>query len=100
LYLRSQSGNRVSNSINQSHRLFAGIEGETHGWDINSGVTYAHSSASDAIVSGYLNFDKTQEALNNGILNPFGPQNPEDANVWNELGVEGKYLKANLDTTT
>ncbi|MFX5719158.1 TonB-dependent receptor, partial [Acinetobacter baumannii] len=54
----------------------------------------------DAIVSGYLNFDKTQEALNNGILNPFGPQNPEDANVWNELGVEGKYLKANLDTTT
>ncbi|MBD0098506.1 hypothetical protein IAF32_13430, partial [Acinetobacter baumannii] len=35
LYLRSQSGNRVSNSINQSHRLFAGIEGETHGWDIN-----------------------------------------------------------------
>ncbi|MDA3557936.1 TonB-dependent receptor [Acinetobacter sp. AOR15_HL] len=100
LYLRSQSGNRISNSINQSHRLFAGIEGETHGWDINSGVTYAHSSASDAIVSGYLNFDKTQEALNNGILNPFGPQNPEDANVWNELGVEGKYLKANLDTTT
>ncbi|WP_268084038.1 hypothetical protein, partial [Acinetobacter baumannii] len=34
------------------------------------------------------------------LLNPFGPQNPEDANVWNELGVEGKYLKANLDTTT
>lgn len=100
LYLRSQSGNRVSNSINQSHRLFAGIEGETHGWDINSGVTYAHSSASDAVVSGYLNFDKTQEALNNGILNPFGPQSPEDANVWNQLGVEGKYLKANLDTTT
>jgi iron complex outermembrane receptor protein len=100
LYLRSQSGNRVSNSINQSHRIFAGIEGETHGWDINSGVTYAHSSASDAVVSGYLNFDKTQEALNNGILNPFGPQSPKDANVWNQLGVEGKYLKANLDTTT
>lgn len=98
--MRSQSGNRVSNSINQSHRIFAGIEGETHGWDINSGVTYAHSSASDAVVSGYLNFDKTQEALNNGILNPFGPQSPEDANVWNQLGVEGKYLKANLDTTT
>jgi len=100
LYLRSQAGNRISNSINQSHRVFAGIEGETHGWDINSGVTYAHSSASDAILSGYLNYDKTQEALNNGTLNPFGPQNPEDAGVWDQLGVKGKYLKANLDTTT
>ncbi|MGV2453632.1 TonB-dependent receptor [Acinetobacter seifertii] len=100
LYLRSQAGNRISNSINQSHRIFAGIEGETHGWDINSGVTYAHSSASDAILSGYLNYDKTQEALNNGTLNAFGPQNAEDAGVWNQLGVEGKYLKANLDTTT
>ncbi|HCU41258.1 MAG TPA: TonB-dependent receptor, partial [Acinetobacter nosocomialis] len=100
LYLRSQAGNRISNSINQSHRIFAGIEGETHGWDINSGVTYAHSSASDAILSGYLNYDKTQEALNNGTLNPFGPQNSEDAGVWDQLGVKGKYLKANLDTTT
>ncbi len=100
LYLRSQAGNRISNSINQSHRIFAGIEGETHGWDINSGVTYAHSSASDAILSGYLDYDKTQEALNNGTLNPFGPQNSEDAGVWDQLGVKGKYLKANLDTTT
>jgi iron complex outermembrane receptor protein len=100
LYLRSQAGNRISNSINQSHRVFAGIEGETHGWDINSGVTYAHSSASDATLSGYLNYDKTQEALNNGTLNPFGPQNPEDVGAWDQLGVKGKYLKANLDTTT
>ncbi|MFX6044737.1 hypothetical protein ABTE88_19860, partial [Acinetobacter baumannii] len=74
--------------------------GETHGWDINSGVTYAHSSASDAILSGYLDYDKTQEALNNGTLNPFGPQNSEDAGVWDQLDVKGKYLKANLDTTT
>ncbi|TCM69883.1 iron complex outermembrane receptor protein [Acinetobacter calcoaceticus] len=100
LYMRSQGGNRVSNSINQSHRLFGGIEGQSYGWDINSGITYGYSRAQDALLSGYLNYDKTQEAINNGQLNPFGPQNPKDADIWNQLGVTGKYLEANLSTTT
>ena len=43
---------------------------------------------------------KTQEALNNGILNPFGPQAPEDAGLWDTLGVTGTYLKADVDSTT
>jgi iron complex outermembrane receptor protein len=28
LYLRSQAGNRVSSSVNDSHRIFAGLEGD------------------------------------------------------------------------
>ncbi len=43
---------------------------------------------------------KTQEAFKQWYFKPIRTTNPEDANVWNELGVEGKYLKANLDTTT
>lgn len=99
LYLRSQAGNRISNSVNDSHRIFAGIEGEAYGWDINTGVTYARSNAADNILSGYLNYDKTAEALLNGTLNPFGPQAAEDGDVWSTLGVKGKYLDAKLDST-
>lgn len=47
LYLRSQAGNRQSMSTNDSHRFFAGIEGEALGWDINAGVSYAKSEATD-----------------------------------------------------
>ena len=36
LYIRSQAGNRVSSSINESHRIFGGLEGEAYGWDINT----------------------------------------------------------------
>ncbi len=71
LYLRSQAGNRVSQSINESHRIFAGLEGEAYGWDINGGVTYAKGEASDSFVSGYLNRNKLQEGLNDGTINPF-----------------------------
>lgn len=99
LYLRSQAGNRKSNSINDSHRVFLGLEGESHGWDINSGVTYARSNAADAILDGYLNHDKLTQALLAGRLNPFGAQQAEDAGVWNELGVKGKYLDAKLEST-
>ena len=100
LYLRSQAGNRVSSSVNDSHRIFAGLEGDAYGWDINTGVTYARSNAADNILSGYLNYDKTAAALLNGTLNPFGAQSEVDGNVWSDLSVTGQYLDAKLDSTT
>ena len=100
LYLRSQSGNRVSQSENESNRFFAGIEGEVLGWDINGGVTYAESEATDNFVSGYLNQSQVQAALNDGTLNPFGPQAAADVGKWSTFDVAGPTNMATLDATT
>ncbi|MCI3879841.1 TonB-dependent receptor [Acinetobacter higginsii] len=100
LYLRSQAGNRISNSVNDSHRIFAGLEGDAYGWDINTGLTYARSNAADNVLNGYLNYNKTAAALLDGTLNPFGAQSSADGDVWNGLSVKGKYLDAKLDSTT
>ncbi|NNP68466.1 TonB-dependent receptor [Acinetobacter sp. Ac_5812] len=100
LYLRSQAGNRVSNSVNDSHRIFAGLEGDAYGWDISTGVTYARSNAADNVLNGYLNYNKTAAALLDGTLNPFGAQSSADGDVWSGLSVKGKYLDAKLDSTT
>ncbi|MCH7296267.1 TonB-dependent receptor [Acinetobacter higginsii] len=100
LYLRSQAGNRISNSVNDSHRIFAGLEGDAYGWDINTGLTYARSNAADNVLNGYLNYNKTAAALLDGTLNPFGAQSSADSDVWNGLSVKGKYLDAKLDSTT
>lgn len=100
LYLRSQAGNRVSQSINESNRIFAGIEGEAFGWDMNGGVTYAKSEATDNFVSGYLNQSKVQQALSDGTLNPFGPQAAADQGKWSTFDVKGKTNVASLDSTT
>ena len=100
LYLRSQGGNRESRSINESNRIFAGVEGEAYGWDINGGVTYAKAEATDAFTGGYLNRSKVQEALNNGSLNPFGPQAAGEEGLWNTFGVTGDTNQAKLEATT
>ncbi|UUS60197.1 MULTISPECIES: TonB-dependent receptor [Acinetobacter] len=100
LYLRSQAGNRVSHTINESNRVFAGIEGEALGWDVNAGVTYAKGESSDSFKSGYLNMEKVQDALNDGTLNPFGAQAPEDAGKWSTFDVRGKTNVASLESTS
>src|SRR5690606_23367824 len=100
LFLRSQSGNRVSQSVNESNRFFAGIEGEVLGWDVNDDVTYAKSEATDNFVSGYLNQSQVQAALNDGTLNPFGPQAAADAGKWSTFDVAGATNMASLDSTT
>jgi iron complex outermembrane receptor protein len=98
LYLRSQGGNRSGKTTNDSHRAFAGIEGEAYGWDINAGLTYAKSEATDSFNAGYLNQSKVQAALNDGSLNPFGPS--ADANIWKSFEVNGDTNKASLDSTS
>ncbi|NHB63871.1 TonB-dependent receptor [Acinetobacter sp. GFQ9D192M] len=99
LYLRSQAGNRQSMSTNDSHRFFAGIEGEALGWDINAGVSYAKSEATDEFTGGYLHRSNLQTALNEGRINPFGPARPGDT-PWESFVINGETNIASLESTT
>lgn len=101
LSLRSQAGNRVNQSENESHRVFAGLEGDAYGWDINTGLTYARSTSKDEVLSGYLNKGAVQDALDAGVLNPFGPQAAGDnPNIWNTFALSGETNKAKIESTT
>ena len=98
LYLRSQAGNRMSNPVNESHRALISLEGEAYGWDINTGLSYARSEATDGFVGGYLNKSKLQDALNNGTINPFGPS--ENQELWKSFEVKGDTNTGTLTATT
>ena len=98
LYLRSQAGNRMSETTTDSHRAFAGIEGEAYGWDINAGITYAKSEATDSFIGGYLNRSNLQSALDAGTINPFGQSS--DSNLWKSFEVKGDTNSATLDSTS
>ena len=100
LYVRSQAGNRESMSTNDSHRLLLGIEGEAYGWDIDAGVSYSISDATDEFTGGYLNRAELQKAINAGKINPFGAQLPEHAGLWKTFEVKGKTNDAELTQTT
>ncbi len=98
LYLRSQAGNRISNPVNESHRALISLEGEAYGWDINTGLSYARSEATDGFAGGYLNKSKLQAALNNGTINPFGPS--ENQELWKSFEVKGDTNTGTLTATT
>ncbi len=98
LYLRSQAGNRMSNPVNESHRALISLEGEAYGWDINTGLSYARSEATDGFAGGYLNKSKLQDALNNGTINPFGPS--ENQELWKSFEVKGDTNTGTLTATT
>ncbi|MEG2568782.1 MAG: TonB-dependent receptor plug domain-containing protein, partial [Acinetobacter sp.] len=98
LYLRSRAGNRMSETTTDSHRVFAGVEGEAYGWDMNGGLTYAQSEATDSFAGGYLNRSNLQAALNNGSINPFGAS--ADSNLWKSFEVNGDTNKGKLKSTT
>lgn len=98
LYLRSQAGNRMSETTTDSHRAYAGIEGEAYGWDVNAGLTYAKSEATDSFIGGYLNRSNLQAAVDAGKVNPFGAS--ADAGIWKSFEVKGDTNNATLDSTS
>jgi iron complex outermembrane receptor protein len=98
LSLRSQAGNRKSNPVNESHRALIALEGEAYGWDVNTGLSYARSEATDGFAGGYLNKSKLQDALNNGTINPFGPS--ENQELWKSFEVKGDSNTGTLTATT
>lgn len=100
LNLRSQAGNRQSETVNRSNRFLVGLEGDVLGWDINTGISYALSTATDNLTKGYTNNESIRKALANGTLNPFGAQAPEDGDVWNSFSIAGTNRKASLKATS
>lgn len=99
LQLRSQAGNRIGQQTEDAHRIFTGIEGEALGWDVNAGIAYAKSKATDSLLSGYLHKENLQDALNAGLVNPFGPSAVGDT-PWESFSVTGDTQTATLESTT
>lgn len=99
LYLRSQAGNRESMSTNDAHRFLVGVEGEVSGWDVNAGLSWAKSEATDEFTGGYLHRGNLQTALNEGRINPFGPSRPGDT-PWESFVINGETNIATLESTT
>jgi iron complex outermembrane recepter protein len=99
LYLRSQAGNRESMSTNDAHRFLVALEGEVAGWDVNAGVAWAKSDATDEFTGGYLHRGNLQIALNEGRINPFGPARAGDT-PWESFVINGETNVATLESTT
>ncbi|PFH10451.1 iron complex outermembrane receptor protein [Collimonas sp. PA-H2] len=94
------AGQRVGESRNSTDRLLFSLDGTLAGWDYKTGLAYAMSKASEALVSGYLNSNMVREGFLSGILNPFGPQSAAGIDYLKRAQVSGVYLDAKTQVTS
>ncbi|WP_410210183.1 TonB-dependent receptor [Aquirhabdus sp.] len=88
------AGSRQDESYNVADRLLFTADGTQFGWDYDGGIALNRSTAKSRVVAGYLNSDLIQQAVENGTLNPFGPQAAGDPDVYAASGLKGTFINA------
>ncbi|HEY2862347.1 MAG TPA: TonB-dependent receptor [Casimicrobiaceae bacterium] len=78
LYYRTSAlGPRTDQVKTDSHLLTVGAEGFTSGWTYNIAFIYSANLETDSYVSGVVSESQLIAALATGLINPFGPSNPD-----------------------
>lgn len=73
LYFRSfPTGVRITNDINDTSRLVAGIRGNIGGWDYDAGLLYSQWENKNSLKQGWALFNEYLTLISTGVINPFG----------------------------
>lgn len=98
LYGRTiEAGNRVSQYDTSLDRLQSNLEGVVFGWDYKGGIGYSQAKNKETMKSGWVSTTKLQDAINKGLINPFG-SNP--ASAWSGLGASGELKNSTMKVMT
>lgn len=68
-----QAGRRTSELTSTGTRLVLGTNGTVGKWDYDVAINHSVSTISDKDTHGYLLYDKLQQGIADGVINPFGP---------------------------
>ncbi|MCQ4319747.1 TonB-dependent receptor [Stutzerimonas stutzeri] len=91
----TEAGGRLQKDQNTGQRLQVVFDGNLAGvWDYNVGVSYNENKVISSLRGGYLNDIAVEQGIENGIINPFGPQTQEGLDLINSIGVSGDYMTA------
>ncbi|MFL6708661.1 MAG: TonB-dependent receptor [Massilia sp.] len=89
-YRMTEAGNRSNEVTSEAQRLVLGATGTMMGWDYELGLARAENKATDAYVNGYSLYDKYEEGIRAGIINPFGPSSQAGRDLINSIKVNDK----------
>ena len=67
-------GPAYRNDEQGNDRVVLSLEGDVMGWDYRLGANYGRSKRDTRVGEGYILYSKAQAGFDQGILNPFGPQ--------------------------
>ena len=64
-------GKREETTASTTYRALIGMDGLIDGWDYKTGLSASGSNSNTDLVSGYVNTNLFQAALNTGLINPW-----------------------------
>jgi iron complex outermembrane receptor protein len=94
-----EGGLREATNKGISDRLVAALQGDVMGWDYNVALNTALTKVTESLSGGYLNDEKIQSGINNGILNPFALQDAAGKAYLDAAGVRGDVVVAKARNT-
>lgn len=79
------------------HHVQTNLEGLLGGWDYKAGLGYSQTEVTQTLTGGYVSQSLLQNAINQGLINPFGPS---PAGAWESVQLKGDLSKATMQLTT
>ncbi|MDE1948996.1 MAG: TonB-dependent receptor [Burkholderiales bacterium] len=93
LYRDSPSGRRTDRAVNTVQRLVLDLKGSASGWDYDAAVALNQSRMDYALTSGFTNSNVVAAGLQDGTINPFGPQSAAGAALLASAAAAGPILE-------
>jgi iron complex outermembrane receptor protein len=94
-----EGGQREATNEGVSDRVVIGLQGEIYGWEYQAAVNTARTTVAESLTGGYMNDEKIQSGINNGILNPFGLQDAAGKAYLDNAAVRGEVVVAKARNT-
>ncbi|WP_081897419.1 TonB-dependent receptor domain-containing protein [Massilia sp. BSC265] len=88
-------GPAYRNDEQGNDRIVLSLEGEVKGWDYRLGANYGRSKRDTRVGEGYILYSKAQAGFDQGILNPFGPQDAAGLQYLRSIQAEDYTYRLN-----
>lgn len=95
-----QAGRRTSELTSTGTRLVLGTNGTAGKWDYDVAVNHSVSTVADKDTHGYLLYDKLQQGITDGVINPFGPSDAAGVALLNAIQVNDdvRHSRGTMDS--
>jgi len=94
------AGRRTSELTSTGTRLVLGTNGVAGKWDYDVAINHSVNTVSDKDTHGYLLYDKLQQGITDGVINPFGPSSPAGVALLNSIQVHDdvRHSRGTMDS--
>lgn len=93
------AGKRTTDVTSVNERIVLDLTGVVAEWDYKAGVSNGKNKVEQDFTDGYVRGSVVNNAVVNGVINPFGPQTAAGATALQNAKVIGRVLEGKGDVT-